>query len=145
MEENFFEQELRKLFENSETLGDPRFTGRVCVARLTDTTNVKLSFVTLGSADTYVGVEAKVFNRNDGPIDTAIFRFVDILGRKAIPGNPNFKEGVSPHFWRSNGKYEWYAYKPGPGDFERLAAAIDSYLEIFQAPVQAQDIHQQMR
>ncbi len=49
---NFFEQELRKLFADSETLRDIRFTGRVCLARLTDTTNVKLEFVTLATPTT---------------------------------------------------------------------------------------------
>ena len=142
MGQNFFEQELRKLFENSETLSDPRFTGRVCMARLTDTTNVKLEFVEIGVANNYVGVKATVLNRLEGKIDSSVFCFDDILGIKSIPGNP-YLDKVHPHFWYSNGKYEWYAYKPTPGDFEQITNTVDSYLEMFQEPVQSQGM--QMR
>jgi len=141
---NFFERELRKLFENSETLDDARFAGRVCIARLTDTTNVKLEFVTLGTADRFEGIKATVLNRNEGQIDSTVFRFADILGKKAVPGNIYLKDGVDPYAWKCDGKYEWYAYKPTPRDIEQVSGAVDSYLEIFQGPVQAQTMTQQM-
>ncbi|MDR0469693.1 MAG: hypothetical protein LBH09_06930 [Peptococcaceae bacterium] len=140
---NFFEQELRELFESSEAISDPRFTGRVCMARLTDTTNVKLEFVTLGYADHYEAIKATILNRNEGQIDSTVFRFADILGKKAIPGNPYLKDGVYPHVWKSNDKFEWYAYKPTPRDMEMITEPIDSYLEMFQEPVQSQGM--QMR
>ena len=142
---NFFEQELRKLFANSAALTDPRFTGRVCLARLTDTTNVKLEFVTLGHADHYEGIKATVMNRSEGQIDSTVFRFADILGKKAVPDNPNFKGGVYPYAWKYNDKCEWYAYKPTPRDFEQITDTVDSYLELFQEPVQSQGMSQQMR
>ena len=144
MEKNFFKQELRKLFENSESLNDTRFTGRVCIARLTDTTNVKLEFTTLGTANHYEGIKATVLNRNEGQIDSTVFRFADILGKKAIPGNPNFRDGLYPHVWKYNDKFEWYAYKPTPRNFEIIADTVDSYLEIFQEPIQSQGMAQQM-
>jgi len=144
MEKNFFEQELRKLLENSEALDDPRFTGRVCIARLTDTTNVKLEFVTLGIANHYEGIKATVLNRSEGQIDSTVFRFADILGKKAIPGNPNFKNGLYPHVWKYNDKLEWYGYKPTPRDFEIIADTVNSYLEMFQEPIQNQGMTQQM-
>ena len=140
---NFFEQELRKLFEGSEALTDPRFTGRVCVARLTDTTNVKLEFVIHDTHEKYEGIKATVFNRNEGQIDSTVFRFRDILGKKALPGNPYLKEGVYPYIWTYNDKPEWYAYKPTPRDMEMITDAVDSYLEMFQEPVQTQGM--QMR
>jgi len=142
---NFFEQELRKLFENSETLTDPRFTGRVCMARLTDSTTVKLQFDTIGTYERYEGIRATVFNRNEGKIDSTMFRFADILGRKSIPGNPNFRDGIYPYVWKYNDKVEWYAYKPTPGDMEKITETVDSYLEMFQSPVQSQGMSQQMR
>jgi len=142
---NYFEQELRKLFENSETLDDARFTGRLCMARLTDTTNVKLEFVTLGTANKYEGIKATVLNRSEGQIDSTVFRFADILGKKNLQGNPYLKDGVYPYIWKYNDKYEWYAYKPTPGDFERITNTVDSYLEIFQEPIQTQGMTQQMR
>ena len=140
---NFFEQELRKLFEGSEALTDPRFTGRVCVARLTDTTNVKLEFVIHDTHNKYEGIKATVFNRGEGQIDSTVFRFADILGKKAVPGNPYLKDGVFPYIWKSN-NYEWYAYKPTPRDMELITGTVDSYLEMFQEPVQTQGMTQSM-
>jgi hypothetical protein len=142
---NFFEQELRKLLEGSETIADPRFTGRVCLARLTDTTNVKLEFVTLGTHEHYEGIKATILNRTEGQIDSTVFRFADILGKKAIPDNPNFRNGLYPHIWKYNDKLEWYAYKPTPRDMEIITETVDSYLTAFQEPVQTQVMTQQMR
>jgi hypothetical protein len=135
---NFFEQELRKLFEGSEAITDPRFTGRVCLARLTDTTNVKLEFVTLGTHEKYEGIKATVLNRSEGQVDSTVFRFSDILGKKDIPGNPNFRNGLYPYVWKYNDKYEWYAYGLTPGDIEMITDTVDNYLEMFQEPIQSQ-------
>ena len=141
---NFFEKELRRLFECSESITDPCFAGRVCIGRLTDNTNVKLEFVTLGTHGKYAGVKATVFNRQDGQIDSTVFQFADILGKKAVPGNPNFVNGVYPYFWQYSGQYEWYAYKPIPQDMEAITDAIDSYLDMFREPAQTQGMVQQM-
>ena len=142
---SFFEQELKKLFANSTTLSDTRFAGRVCLARLTDTTTVKLEFVTLGMHEKYEGIKATLFNRSEGQIDSLVFRFSDILGKKTIPGNPNFKDGLHPHVWKHNDKYDWYAYKPTPGDFEQMSDVVDRYLEVFGEPIQSQGLSQQMQ
>ena len=138
---NFFEQELRKLFADSETLRDIRFTGRVCLARLTETTNVKLEFTTLGYADHYEGIKATVLNRREGQIDSTVLRFDDLLGKKS---HPNFSSGIIPHIAKYGDKYEWYAYKPTPRDFEIIAETMDSYLEVFAEPVQTQDMTMEM-
>ena len=141
---NFFEQELRKLFEGSETVTDPRFTGRVSVARLTDTTIVKLQFDTIDTYEKYEGIRATVLNRNEGKIDSTLFRFSDILGKKAMPGNPYLIDGVYPYVWKYNDKHEWYAYQPTPRDMEQIADTVDSYLEMFHEPVQTQGMTQSM-
>jgi hypothetical protein len=132
MAKDFFEQELRKLFENSTVLSDIRFPGTICVARLTDTVNVKLAFVTLDRADHCAGIKVDMINRDSGEsVDTTVFRFADILGKKAVPGNPNFTKGVYPHIRKNGEEYAWYAYKPMPQDFEAMADAVNDYLEIF--------------
>jgi hypothetical protein len=61
-----------------------------------------------------------------------------------VPGNPNFKDGINPHVWKHGENYEWYACQPTPGDFEKIAGAVDSYLEMFQEPVQSQERTQEM-
>jgi hypothetical protein len=133
MADNFFEKELRKLFENNPIMDDIRFAGRACIGRLTDTTNVKLRFVTMGMHEKYEAIEATVLNRLEGTIDSNTFRFKDILGAKLV-NNPNFPGGIMPHIWNSGFKsgYEWYGYKPTPADYEQISEAIDEYMGMFQ-------------
>jgi hypothetical protein len=141
---NFFEKELRKLFENHPALEDVRFTGRICMARLTDTTNVKLKFVTMGYADHYSAIEATILNRNEGKVDNNVFRFADILGTKKV-SNPNFPQGISPHIAQYGNDIDWYVYKPTPADYEEIRDVLGEYLEMFQAPVQTQGMSQGYR
>jgi hypothetical protein len=140
MAENFFERELRKLFGNDPVMYDVRFAGRACVGRLTDTTNVKLRFVTMGTHEHYEGIEATVLNRLEGKIDSNIFRFKDILGAKPVNNNPNFPNSVMPHIWNGglSSTYEWYAYKPASADYEKISETVDTYMEVFQEPVMSQ-------
>jgi hypothetical protein len=135
--DNFWQTELRKLFQNSATIEDIRFTGRACVGRLSDSQNVKLRFVTLGTHDHYEGIEATIIKRTEGQIDATTFRFGDIIGNVSIDGRP-------PYVWIYNGKTEWYGYKPTPADFEKILAEVDDYLEMFQEPVQSQTMRQTM-
>ncbi|MCL2853331.1 MAG: hypothetical protein FWE20_09945 [Defluviitaleaceae bacterium] len=125
----FFEDELRKIFGASPAINDARFTGRACMGRLGETTNVKLEFVTLGTHEKYEGIKASVFNRNEGVIDSNVFRFMDMLDFK-----PGGSIRVSPHIWVYNGKAEWYSYKPNAADYAAIAASINSYLEVFLEP-----------
>ena len=129
----FFEDELQKIFSPSSVIQDARFSGRICIGRLGDTTNVKFEFVELGTHRNYEGIKASVFNRNDGLIDSNIFRFIDLLGLK--PGR-SIQHGnkVSPHVWVNNGKTEWYSYEPNKADYAIIAASINCYLEIFLEP-----------
>lgn len=127
---NFFEQELRKLADQSDTLEDSRFIGRACYGKVSDNIRVKLQFVTMGFADKYEAVKATLINNTEGAIDTAIIRLRDVWGMKSVD-NPNFPEGISPHIWTYGGKSEWYIYNPIPADYEILAGSVDEYLELF--------------
>lgn len=144
---NFFEKELRRLFENSGIFIDPRFAGRMCLARLTETINVKLEFTPASPAifERYDAVKASVLSRSGGLVDSAVFHFADILGRKTVPDHPNF--AGFPYIRKSGGQsvWEWHAYKPSPRDFEMIADTVDSYLEMFREPAQRQEMSQRMR
>ena len=132
---NFFESELRKIFETGAPVIDQRFVGRACIGRLSDTTNAKLEFVTLNTSEKYEGIKATILNRNEGMIDSQLFRFEDILGKK--PGKTaSYSDGVPPHIWVYNGKAEWYSYKPITADYKAIAGAVNGYLEMFREPLQ---------
>ena len=98
--------------------------------RLGGDNRVKLQFVTLGHADHYAALKATILNRSEGEVDTLLFRFEDIWGKKQV-SNPNFREGVIPHIWTSDSKSDWYIYRPTDADTKKLAAEVGAYLEVF--------------
>jgi hypothetical protein len=130
---NYFEQELRRLFENDPAIFDKRFIGRAFFGKLIDSLRVRVEFITMGTADHYEAIKATVINRTDGPVDAVTLRFSDLLGRKAV-SNPNFKEGVTPYIWRYGDKTEWYVYQPTKADYNQISATINDYLDIYREP-----------
>ncbi len=92
---------------------------------------MRAEFATTGMADHYNALRLTVMNRTEGVVDKNILRFKDILGMKQVPGNPNFRSGVSPHIWDDYGKAEWYAYKPNLADYQALRQAAGQYLDAF--------------
>ena len=128
---NFFEGELRKLFGDGQTISDPNFTGKICLGTLGKDLRVRAEFVTTGVMDHYDAMKLTVLNRSSSPVDTLLLRFRDIWGRKPVPGNPNFTNGVIPHIWTCNGQTEWYAWVPTQADREQLVRQVRQYLEPF--------------
>ena len=72
-----------------------------------------------------------MLNRTDGVVDKLRLRLKDILGIKQVPGNPNFRNGVSPHIWEDGGKAEWYAFRPTAADYSAMRQAVSEYLDVF--------------
>ena len=133
----FFEQELRKIV--GDVYPDATFVGRACYVRLSDMNRAKIQFTTCGTADHYEALQMTILNRSDGQVDTLRLRFKDVLGTKAVPNNPNFRNGISPHAWTYNGKTEWYAYHPNSRDYQKLTDAVSDYLDVFQEQTQTAD------
>ncbi|PKM68765.1 MAG: hypothetical protein CVU95_01360 [Firmicutes bacterium HGW-Firmicutes-2] len=127
---NFFEQELRKIFEKNNGFNRVSFIGKTCYGTLTDQTRMKLEFVTMGTHQKYEGIKATVIDKKDGVIDSLVLKFSDILGKKKL-NHPNFREGMGPHIWIYNDKPEWYAYEPTTSDYRILADSVKEYAELF--------------
>ena len=140
---SFFEQELGRLFGDGQVIRNPTYSGRSCFGTLGKDLRVRAQFITTGYADHYDSLKITVLNRTDGPVDTLVLKLKDLLGKKSVPGNPNFREGVSPHIWDNYGKQEWYAYHPTAADYEVIRQAAKQYLDVFrdrqQERVQDQD------
>ena len=126
-----FETELRKLFEDGEIICSPQFIGRTCMGTLGKDLRVRAEYVTTGVARHYDAVRLTVLNRIDGPVDTIILDLLDLWGKKPVPNNPNFRQGVAPHIWDDSGKCEWYAYRPNEEDYHILRQAAEGYLNTF--------------
>jgi hypothetical protein len=127
---NFFEQELRKLVDASIELDNVKFAGRACYGDLGGQNRAKLEFTTGIDADEYTRLSVDILNPTDGKVDSLLFRFSDIWGKKEV-NHPNFRQGVMPNIWTRGQKSEWYVYKPTPRDYEILAEAVNNYLSVF--------------
>ena len=136
---NFFEQELQKLFGDGMIIGDPAFSGRSCYGTLGKDLRVRAQFITTRVSDEYDALKLTVLNRTEGQVDAMILRLKDLLGKKPVPGNPNFPNGVSPYIWNDYGKLEWYAFHPTPADYETIRQAAEQYLDVFRDRQQEQE------
>ena len=124
-----FEQELRRI---AKTAGIPKpvFAGRACYGDLGGNNRVKLQFVTIDTHEKYEALKATILNRAEGEVDSLIFRFSDVWGRKPV-SNPNFRNGVIAHIWKSGDTHDWYVYRPNDADIKQLAAEIGGYIDVF--------------
>lgn len=127
----FFEQELRKLFGDGAVMDEPSYSGRACFGTLGKDLRVRAQFISTGIADHYDALRVTVLNRTDGPVDTLVLKLKDLLGKRPVPGNPNFRNGVFPYIWVDNGKADWYAYRPTITDYQKIKDAVGDYLDVF--------------
>ena len=126
-----FRNELEKIFGNDAVFDDTRYVGRACKGSLAPDIRAKAEFITEGVADQYGAIRIKIINCHEGEIDAQTVKFRDIWGKKSIPNNPNFKDGLVPHMWVCRGELEWYAYHPTKEDFDILREEISEYTEMF--------------
>lgn len=128
---NFFEQELRKLFEDEEMIQSPTFSGRACLGTLDHDVRVRAEFVSTKFADHYDALRITVLNRKEGVIDKITLRIEDMIGKKKIPNNPYFQDGLSPYMWTERGESRWYVYSPTVSDYIAMRQEAARYLETF--------------
>ena len=128
---NFFEQELQKLFGDGKIIDDPIYSGRSCYGALGKDLRVRAQFITTRISDEYDALKLTVLNRTEGQVDALVLKLKDLLGKKPVPGNPNFPNGVSPCIWNDCGKLEWYAFRPTAADYETIRQAAEQYLGVF--------------
>ena len=69
--------------------------GKASYIRINRDVRLRLEF-SGSSSGLYDGIIMTILNRKDGPIDTNVLKFKDILGKKSV-SNPNFKEGLVLH------------------------------------------------
>jgi len=128
---SFFEQELRKLFGDGTVIQAPQFVGRSCLGTLGNDLRVRAQFITMGISNQYDALRLTVMNRTEGDVDKIVLRMRDVIGIKPVPGNPYFKNGVSPYIWDDHGDVGWYAFRPTEADYRAIRQAAAQYLDVF--------------
>lgn len=109
-----YEQELRKLFEHSNLVDRPQFSGRVCVGDLGKDLRVRAEFLSTHISSQYDAIRLTVLNRTEGVVDRDVLRFQDVWGKSKWPNNPNFRSGVIPHLWVTTEKWNGTPIIPLP-------------------------------
>ena len=132
---NFFEKEMREMFENKELLQGAKFCGKMMLAKLDDELRLKLLFVTMGYADNYEAIKATVLNRNEGAVDCHVFKFSDIIGRKKSYSS----DCVNPYMWECGEQSRWYTPVTAK-EKQQIVQAVMEYTEMFVSP----DMEQRM-
>lgn len=132
----FYEQELQKII--GRKYPDATYVGRTCYVRLGGLNRAKLDFFTGIEADKYIALRMKILNRREGPVDTLLLYFCDLMGKK-MTATPDSGKKVYPYIWDDSGKVDWYGYHPTWLDYKNLSNAVSDYLELFQDMSQSAD------
>ncbi len=126
-----YEQELRKLFENTNLMDRPQYSGRICMGELGKDLRVRAEFLSAHVADHYDAIRLTVLNRTAGVVDQTLLHFKDVWGKKDASGNPNFRNMMVPYLWDDGGNVDWYVYYPNAADYATLRRAMGQYLSMF--------------
>ena len=119
----FYEQELEKIFGDSEFLSaDTVITGKTLITKIGEDVRAKVDFVTINVHKQYEALRLSIINRTQGVIDTHQFDFVDILGRK---------NGYGPHIWESDGQAKWFRFEPTYSDYRKLQDTVEEYIAMY--------------
>lgn len=125
---DFFEKEMREMFEGSELLKDAIYCGKMMIARLDDKLRVKLVFVR-GAMNNYEGIKMFLLNRWEGEMDKQHFPFSDIIGYREIDGE-NERPFISDYGLDS----EWN-FPISSEEKQQIADKILNYIGMFAEPV----------
>ena len=123
---NFFEKEMRQMFEGDDILQDAKFVGKTMLAKLDDDLRIKLQFIASHISAQYDTVQMTIINRTDGVVDKQNFKFSDIIGKYSRSG----RDPLDYHMWEYNNKPEWYT-PISLTDKARIADTVMNYAEMY--------------
>ena len=123
---NFFEKELRQMFEDDDIFHDAKFVGKTMLAKLDSDLRIKLQFIASQISGHYDTVQMTIINRTEGMVDKQNFKFSDIIGKCIRPG----REPLDYHMWEYNNKPEWYT-PISLTDKARITDAVMDYAEMY--------------
>lgn len=120
-----FENELRRIFDDMESLTDKKYVGRAFYGKIDNELRLKAQYITLGYADHYSALKLEVLKKNEGVIDTNIIRFDDLWRNRIAVGG-------SHYIWVYNREIDWYGYQPTKQDMQKVSNSIEDYVSVYQ-------------
>lgn len=129
---NFYEQEMRQMFGDTDMIRDAKFAGRTMLGKLDDDLRVKLEFVYTHTYEKYDSITATLINRTDGVVDKQTFRFGDIIG----PYRMKSGSLVDPHMWAYGNNPEWYT-PISLAQKAQIADTVLDYVSLYQSEDQS--------
>ena len=79
----FFEDELRKIFGESERLSeDTLFSDKTMITDIGDNLRAKVSFISTFVKDNYDALRIQIIHRDQGELDSHTLKFSDMIGIK---------------------------------------------------------------
>ena len=124
---NFFEKEMRQMFEDNDLLQEAKFLGKTMLAKLDDDLRIKLQFIASHISNEFDTVQLSIINRTEGVVDKQDFKFSDIIGQYIHPG----RTPMDYHMWEYNNKPEWYT-PISLADKARIADTVLDYVAMYQ-------------
>lgn len=125
---NFFETNLRKIFDNVEGIENTKYIGRTCIADIGGGKVMKASFVQtgiIGGRKNALAISIK--SKNDGEIDSTTIRFAEIWPQRfRICGNIE-----APQIWFRNENAEWFTPQPTTDNFLELSNMVSEYVGFY--------------
>ena len=124
---NFFEQQMRQMFGDTDIIREPKFIGKTMIGKLDDELLVKLQFISSFNSTEYTAVQASVINRTEGVVDNQTFEFSDLIGIQIFDSG----EKVEPHMWERGGNSDWFI-PVTDAQKEQIACAVLDYVGMYQ-------------
>ena len=124
---DFFEKEMRSLFEKSKLMEDAKYCGKMAIAKPQDGLVLKFEFATNGCANDYEGIKAKIMSLTCGVIDSHVFCF------RISSGTKNGTGRVKPYLWEGDVKSRWNVTVTEE-EKQKIARSVLDYAEMFVSP-----------
>ena len=122
---NFFEKQLRQIFDGCEGITEQKYNGKTMLAKIDEDLRVKASFVTTGVSGNYNAIRLRIINRTEGEVDAQTFLLRDIFN--------NTPDEKTAYIWDDYGNAQWCNYRPGPYEYDQLTETLGGYISLYQA------------
>lgn len=123
MNDNFFQNELKRFFSDCEQFTNAKYIGRAVYVDLGDNLKCKAEFVIRDVHERYEALRMRVFN-NECQVDSLQLNFSDYFALQKM--GPN----IQAPYIRRYSNYKWYA-QPTENDIDNLREAACDFISLY--------------